>query len=424
MAAIERAARLARLVLERHRSADARRRAQRREEAVNAAARVIASAGELGPAVRGVLEAVATALGWDGAAVWLWERNALRCVEHWERDGDALRAFFDDSCTRRLAAGGGLPGRVFESGAPSWQRIVQDDPTFPRAASAIAAGLRAGFALPIEAGGRVRGALELFTTKDEPPDDDLARALRTVGLQLGQLIERCEAEAELRQTVRFTELFAGVLAHDLRNPLSSVVMGTHLLLDAELDPKSRRTLDRMKSSADRMTRMIEQLLDVTRARSGGGIALVADEIDLGELARALVGETRLAHPTREIVLERTGDLRGRWDGDRLGQVVSNLLGNAITHGRAEEPVRVAVTAAGERVRLEVSNGGTIPAEYLPWLFDPFRSGTEASRRGRGLGLGLYITKLIAEAHGGEVAVRSDGEGTTFRVELPRRPAVR
>ena len=430
-AAIEGAARLARIVLEHARAERDRTLASRREKALFAAACVLAESDVVAQAMHGVIEAVATALEWDAAAVWLLGegRAELSCVCHWSKPGAPMAEFIQDSCSRTLGLGQGLPGRVCASGESEWLEIRVDDPHFARARAAVAAGLSDGFALPIVSGREVVGAIELFTTNAERSDPELLRALLTIGLQVGQFLRRAEAQAEqerlvgdLRETVRFGELFSGVLAHDLRNPLSTLVMGTELLLGDATDPRGRITLTRMQNSGRRMTRMIEQLLDLTRSRSAGGLAVTRTSMDLGELAESVVNELSLAFPERRIEVERRGDTRGAWDPDRLAQVISNLVGNAVQHGAAEGVVTVMVDGSNPaRIELRTHNFGAIPAAYLPSLFDPFRRAGAATTRqqSQGLGLGLYITKLIADAHDGSVTVDSGAGGTTFQVVLPR-----
>lgn len=130
-------------------------------------------------------------------------------------------------------------------------------------------------------------------------------------------------------------------------------------------------------------------------------------------------EVRAAHPTRTIDVVVRGDCRGTWDPDRLGQAVSNLVGNAVTHGTPGTPVRVEL-AGGEEVVMTVHNeSAPIPPETLATLFDPFRRGATSSRRAPGgLGLGFYITDQVVRAHGGSVVAESDAAGTRFRVNLP------
>jgi signal transduction histidine kinase len=232
------------------------------------------------------------------------------------------------------------------------------------------------------------------------------------------------AEAR-RRTAQFQERFMAILGHDLRSPLSSMTMGLTLL---RRRPPSRQmvTIDRLTSTAARMSRMIDQLLDLTRSRLGTGIAIIPVPTDIGTVVMDVAEEARAAHPGRTLLVEMSGDLQGEWDPDRLAQVASNLVGNAMDHGTPDGPV--TVTARGEAwvVRLTVHNGGpAIPAVLKNVLFDPFRRGHDAGETSRtsGLGLGLYITREIVVGHGGTIdVVSTDTEGSTFRVVLPRARA--
>src|SRR5690606_23616455 len=180
---------------------------------------------------------------------------------------------------------------------------------------------------------------------------------------------------------------------------------------------------RILTSAERMERMISQLLDFTRIRLGRGLPLERGEVDLAELCRVAVEEAQTA-TCGDIRLAATGDCRGEWDRDRLWQLVSNLVTNACEHGVPIAPVSVHVDGSRpEAVSLDVCNRGEIPRELLPILFEPLhRRRGERSRSSGGLGLGLYISQQIVLAHGGTIRVGSDARhGTTFTVTLPRRP---
>jgi signal transduction histidine kinase len=233
------------------------------------------------------------------------------------------------------------------------------------------------------------------------------------------------AQLEREQGARFAEQFVGILGHDLRNPLSAIQMATLLLGRSALSDPQSRSVRRIQGSADRMRRMVTQLLDLTRSRLGGGIPVSRRLTDLCEVVRQAVDELALGHPDRILVCRAEGRLLGAFDPDRLAQVVSNLVGNALQHGRRDEPVDVVVTAEAEAAVVVVHNTGpAIPPEHLPTLFEPYRRG-ERSREPSpgGLGLGLFISEQIVLAHGGTIAVRSTPEeGTTFTVRLPRRAA--
>ena len=255
------------------------------------------------------------------------------------------------------------------------------------------------------------------------------------GSLVRELAHRKELEAALRdslfreraareqaeKSLRFNELFAGMLGHDLRNPLSTITMGaSHISRHAEGD-KNRVTAERIAASAERMGRMVDQLLDLTKLRVGNGIGVARARLDLAELAARIADEIRTVHPRAAIAIETFGETEGAWDADRLAQLASNLLHNAVVHGLPDRPVTVAIDGRDtSEVVLTVHNDGAIPEQVRAVLFEPFRSGRDRRAQSRGLGLGLYITQQIVAAHGGKIDVASaSSEGTTFRITLPR-----
>jgi signal transduction histidine kinase len=234
--------------------------------------------------------------------------------------------------------------------------------------------------------------------------------------------QRAEAgERELRVVAEFRERFIGILGHDLRSPLSSIGLSAAVLLRrGRLDEKDAEVAARIIRSSQRMTRMIAQLLDLTRARLGGGLPIELAPADLGEVCRDIAEE--LGAP---VQLEVEGDVTGSWDKDRLEEVLSNLVGNAVEHGAPGAAVTIKAGADGAEVVLEVSNeGDPIPEEVLPSIFEPFRgarSQAHPASGNLGLGLGLYIVRQIVVAHGGTIEVHSAGGTTTFSIRLPRHP---
>jgi signal transduction histidine kinase len=224
----------------------------------------------------------------------------------------------------------------------------------------------------------------------------------------------------LTETLRLNELFTAVLGHDLRNPLHAISTMSSVL-NASSDPHVRESSQRLASIAMRMSRMIDDMLDLARARLGGGIPIHVQRVELSELIARTVEELELAHSGCVIAVDAQGDLQGTWDGDRLVQMISNLLANALQHGTPDTPIILDADGRdAERVTVSITSEGAIPDQLIPQLFDPFRSGQPRGRRSQGLGLGLFIVQQIASAHGGSVEVRSSpAEGTTFTVVLPR-----
>jgi two-component system sensor histidine kinase/response regulator len=228
---------------------------------------------------------------------------------------------------------------------------------------------------------------------------------------------------ERTETLRLNEMFAAVLGHDLRNPLSAILTGAQLLQRRSDDDVVRQTATRMLSSGKRMSRMIDDMLDLARARLAGGIPISRTHAELGPLLQRVVQEHQAAFPERRIELVYDGDLTGEWDPDRLAQVASNLIGNALQHGEGRDAVEVRLDGTDPAVVvLSVSNAGRIAADVLPHIFDPFRGGQGHLGRREGLGLGLYIAQQIVQAHQGSVDVQSgadQSDRTIFRVTVPR-----
>ena len=205
--------------------------------------------------------------------------------------------------------------------------------------------------------------------------------------------------------------------------MRAIAMAASVMLKkGTLEGSDMKMAARIARNADRMAKMISQLLDLTRARLGGGIPIEPKPIDLCEVCLEVVEDSEVANPDRVFRFAYSGDVRGTWDRERLAQVVANLVGNAVKYGRADGVIDVRLDGDGERgVRLSVHNDGApIPPDVLPTIFDPFRRGSEHRERAESLGLGLFIVQEIVRTHGGTIDVAStEAEGTTFTVCLPR-----
>jgi two-component system sensor histidine kinase/response regulator len=229
---------------------------------------------------------------------------------------------------------------------------------------------------------------------------------------------------ERTETLRLNEMFSALLAHDLRNPLSAILASAELLRRRTEDAHARDTASRIMASGNRMGRMIEDMLDLARARLAGGIIVKRELVDFRALVDRVIREHQASAPGRLIESEYTGTFAGHWDAERIAQVASNLIGNALKHGDATERVYVQLDGSSDSsIRLSVTNRGTIPAELLDHLFDPFRGGQRPPGRSEGLGLGLYIVYQIVKAHHGHVEVATgQSDRTVFRVDMPRSHA--
>jgi PAS domain S-box-containing protein len=246
-----------------------------------------------------------------------------------------------------------------------------------------------------------------------------------VGMVWVEITDQKRSEQALQRTAEFRERFLGAVGHDLRNPLSAILFAAQKLERRETGLEDAQRLSRrILASADRMSQMIGELLDLTRGRLGGGIPMDRQVLDLSLLAREVVEEIHLAHPESRVELTTDGDMRGSWDAVRLSQVVTNLVSNAIRYGAAETPVRVHLQSEGGEVHLSVHNWGSpISPDKLPHLFEPFERG-DTRDNANGLGLGLYIVHQVVLGHGGTVHASSTEDlGTTFTVRLPRQSEV-
>jgi len=254
----------------------------------------------------------------------------------------------------------------------------------------------------------------------KPVEPDILRSKVNVFVELFAQKKQLSAQLEeLRQALRVNEMFTAVLGHDLRNPLAAVLNGAELLLLMQGDKKVGAVATRIRSSARRMEKMVSQLLDVARIRAGG-VALDLCRGDYAQVCQRIADELRQAGHANTVEIDDSGATDGVFDPHRIGQVLSNLLGNALQHGDADGVVTVRIDGAdAARVTLSIHNRGAMPAAVLEQAFTPFRPGRDA-RSQPGLGLGLYIAKYFIDAHGGSIALDSSAaDGTTFTISLPR-----
>lgn len=255
---------------------------------------------------------------------------------------------------------------------------------------------------------------------DEEDVDDLIRFNEAIDQSVAESITQFSKRLESSR-----EMFLAILGHDLRTPLGAVLTASSFLVeDGGLKEPVLTMAKRIRSSAERMRRLVADLLDFTSARLGRGVPITPTDADLSEIARETLAEVGGQFPEREIRFAASGDTTGRWDTQRVSQALSNLVGNAVQHGAEGTGISVDVDGSADEVVVSVHNSGSvIRADDVERIFDPFRqiaTGEAAGGVPGSMGLGLYIAQQIAFSHGGSIEVQSAaGRGTTFLLHLPR-----
>lgn len=254
--------------------------------------------------------------------------------------------------------------------------------------------------------------------------EDMIRFNEAIDQALAESISSYSAAVQASRDV-----FLGILGHDLRTPLSAILMGADVLLRTdELSNRTTKIASRIYTSVKRASRIVGDLLDFTRSQLGRGIPISRVPIDIAPVFERIVEESRAVYPEANILLTKSGRVDGEFDEARLEQVFSNLIGNAVQHGAGHLPVTVTLDASDVRLLLTVHNfGKAIPKDVLPFIFNPMgRYSPEASVENgpyASLGLGLFIVEQIVSAHEGSIEVSSDSEiGTTFVVGIPLKSA--
>ncbi|HET6347072.1 MAG TPA: PAS domain-containing sensor histidine kinase, partial [Myxococcota bacterium] len=315
-----------------------------------------------------------------------------------------LRLSFDEIAALAPRPGGWQTVR--EDGSPL---SFEENPTF------IAA--RTGKAQRnVVVGVRTPGAdTQWLSMSCEPIFDNDGELTGVVSSFFDITAQKCRAD--------FEQQIIGIVSHDLRNPISAIMLASSRLLQrGPRDARETRVLHKILTATERIDRLIHDLLDFTQARASTGIPVMCRPCDAAKVVRDTVEELRMAHPDRVIEAHADTGVRGTWDPDRLAQLLTNLLNNALQHSPAAMPVSVRVEASATALTLTVHNfGDPIPEELLPHVTEPFKRGaSEETSKQRSIGLGLFIVDQIVRAHGGRLEVTSGPEiGTSFTVRLPR-----
>jgi signal transduction histidine kinase len=256
-----------------------------------------------------------------------------------------------------------------------------------------------------------------FSPLEKADIDDMIRFNEAIDQAVAESVGHFHRAVE-----QYRNLLLGMLGHDMRNPLNCITMTASHLASLQAGDEVSEAAGMLIRSGASMQTLLDDLSDFNRTNLGLGLKVVPCDVDLANVVGDELEQLRAAFPGRRIEFAATGDNRGRWDPARVQQLIRNLVSNAIKYGTPDAPVRVILRGEMHEVRLEVSNSGRIDPREIRQIFDPLTRGSagEALHEARaGLGLGLFIVREIAKAHGGDIEARCQEEETTFSVRFPR-----
>jgi signal transduction histidine kinase len=418
-----------------------RERATAREDALlSQLAREFGSTLDRPATVAAVVRAAGEVIG-DLAALWLVDESGerLELADAVARDPALAERLRELAAARPLRMGEGVIGRAAATATTVLSGRLPAPPRDTGEQDGIGLlGLRSILAAPILGRGRVRGVLVCASIGAAPVGETERRLAEKIAQRAGPALENAVLWADLQEQVqreraaqRVKDDFLSIVSHELRTPLTSISGYAQLLEGRVRDrgngAKELEQLRVIRTQSTRMRRLVEDLLDVSRIDRRGGVGIEPEPIDLAEELRGVVARTQREHADREIVIDAPETLAIEADRDRIGQVLTNLVDNAVKYSPGGGPVRVSATPDGDGVIVEVRDEGIgIPDALNDRVFDLFfQAESDAQRRFGGLGLGLYISRAIVEAHGGRISAERNaaaGHGTVMRVRLPVRAA--
>ncbi len=400
----------------------------------------LSDANSLKDATKKILQIIAEDLNWDMGTFWIVENQAkaLKAIEIWHRTNINAPELIRITREEKMPFGKGLPGSIWKSGEPAWISNIADDINFTRCSIANKEGLHGGFGFPIKSGNRVLGIVEFFSRKTRSFDHDLLQDVTTLGGQIGQFIDRLVALENLQKTIGERDEFLSIASHELKTPLTTLSLQLQMLerslrtapnqaggiVEAHTKAprdKIKKTVKICGNQAKKLSELLDELLDLTRIRLGR-LRLDYTEVDLFQVTQEVIDRFSAGMNLNQKIDVRgaTGIVKGHWDSTRIEQIITNLISNAIKYGEGGHiEVDVIADPAMQYGRLIVKDHGMgIPVEMQVKIFERFERAVGPSHI-TGLGLGLYITRQIVEAHGGSISVHSEvGKGSTFTVALP------
>jgi signal transduction histidine kinase/CheY-like chemotaxis protein/HPt (histidine-containing phosphotransfer) domain-containing protein len=420
-------------------------------------AHILAETGTMTAGVTKILQSICETMAWDLGVLWLVNEKprTLSCVEMWSRPTLNVLPYRDETWRAVLAYDRELPGRAWAEAKPAWSSDISKEHDFARAPLAAQVGLRGGLALPILRANEVLGVLEFCSRQRKQPDQELLLALAAIGSQIGQFIERKQAEAEAatfatelqdknveldravteaQAAANTKSAFLANMSHEIRTPMNGVLGMAELLAQTGLTAEQREYTETLQSSCDALLRIINDILDFSKMETGK-FALETIDFDLRTLVEDVLDLFRRAAEIKGLELcymlhaEVPTALRG--DPGRLRQIFLNLTNNAIKFTECGEVAvhieRLEETDETVLIRASIVDTGIgMSADGQASLFTSFyQVDSSATRRYGGTGLGLAICKQLVELMGGQIGVESTvGKGSTFwfTVRLPKQTA--
>lgn len=381
-------------------------------------------------AYRFAVERICEHTGWTTGHVWLIDEAegdpALVSGGIWISSLPADAAFRQHTQALRLSRGEDLPGRVLAAGCADWTPDLTVEPDWPRAASASASGIRAGFAFPALIGDEIVAVLEFFQPRPAPRDEAMLETLDRIAAILGRVVERRRAvlrhkrnhelaaerdAAELASSAK--SAFLAATSHEVRTPLNAVIGLAEALARESLTPYQRDLNDGILEAGRMLLRLLNAVLDMSRIEAGQAEVVLKD-FDLGDTLRSVtsIWKARTDELGIALDLETSGlePMRIRSDQGRIEQTLINLVSNAVKFTPPGAAILIRATFTGSDARLEVIDGGCgVPEADRARIFQPFEQ-TEAGRGAGGAGLGLSICSGNVKLLGGEIGCDADDLG--------------